>query len=293
MNKRYCIWLLSSIYLTLQLNSQSVYTSTSRDQVFSLNIDGGLDALNKGDAELYLQRCNSIARAGINFDVDDIGASNVLRSSWFMGIDGDQHFRIKWDTRNGLTGLTTGVDVLYVDADDNDDLIYDDPAIILPSNSKLEFFSFIQNNDLSGSSLGIEINSNNFIPEVDNFTSLGLDNFRYVEVHAAGGLITTSDRRLKNNIHPMPYGLQDLLKLTPVSYTWKSDANKKTKVGLLAQEVNVILPEIVRYKENTESDYSINYTGLVPVLIKSIQDQQLQIEQLRVLIAKAKKYDKE
>ncbi|MFD1161834.1 tail fiber domain-containing protein [Hwangdonia seohaensis] len=84
-----------------------------------------------------------------------------------------------------------------------------------------------------------------------------------------------SDRRLKSNIIDLNYGLQTILKLSPVAYNWKNRPEESSKTfGLIAQDVQPIINEIVDVGEDKNKTLSINYTELIPVLIKAIQDQQ-------------------
>lgn len=55
----------------------------------------------------------------------------------------------------------------------------------------------------------------------------------------------TSDRRLKENIVPAKYGINEIRQLNTYVYNFKSDANKTKKVGLIAQEVQKVMPEAV------------------------------------------------
>src|SRR5262249_44420701 len=51
------------------------------------------------------------------------------------------------------------------------------------------------------------------------------------------------------------------------------------QIGLIAQEVEAVLPELVSTDKDAEHTKGLNYTGLVPVTIKAIQEQQAQIEE--------------
>lgn len=110
------------------------------------------------------------------------------------------------------------------------------------------------------------------------------------DVHA-DNVYTSSDRRLKENINALSYGLNEIEKLEPVSYKLKRDLDEeKTQTGLIAQDVKKIIPEIVKefdyeYDEENKTyqkrsvDYlSIDYIALVPVLINGIKEQQQQID---------------
>ena len=58
----------------------------------------------------------------------------------------------------------------------------------------------------------------------------------------------------------------------------KKDANHKKKIGLLAQDIEKVFPELVT---ETNDIKSVNYQGLVPVLINAMKEQQEEIERLK------------
>lgn len=127
-------------------------------------------------------------------------------------------------------------------------------------------------------------------PDTDNLRDLGTATFRWDDVFATNGVIQTSDRRSKRDIKSLSYGLDELMKLRPVTYKWKKDPDKGDQVGLIAQEVQKVLKEIVydpkedlvadedgnmvRLKNAEELRLGISYSALIPVIIKSIQEQQ-------------------
>jgi len=94
-----------------------------------------------------------------------------------------------------------------------------------------------------------------------------------------GTLTQASDSRLKKNITPLQNPLQKTSQLNGYNYYWKNEnAESSLQTGLLAQEVRILFPELV--KEDKEGMLSVNYSGLIPVLIESIKEQQKQIETL-------------
>jgi hypothetical protein len=115
-------------------------------------------------------------------------------------------------------------------------------------------------------------------PFSDNGGTSGDPSFRWTDVYATNGVTTTSDRRLKQDIEDLDNGLLLLSALRPVRYRWKSDKTGGTNLGLIAQEVELIVPEVVRAPENDSEHYGVNYAELVPLLISAIQDQQATIE---------------
>jgi hypothetical protein len=95
----------------------------------------------------------------------------------------------------------------------------------------------------------------------------------------AMSFVTGSDRRLKNDIKNTKYGLQTILELVPVDYQLKS--NDLSQVGFIAQDLKPIVPEAVMGIEGdlTKGEtLGVNYTMLIPVLTKAIQEQQVLIE---------------
>jgi hypothetical protein len=101
------------------------------------------------------------------------------------------------------------------------------------------------------------------------------------KLHVAGDIYTTgtyqgSDLRLKDQVQDLRYGLGEVLRLRPVSYRWKDGTAGQPTFGLIAQEVQPVLPELVARGTDEAGLLSLNYTGLVPVLVKAMQEQQAQ-----------------
>jgi len=108
--------------------------------------------------------------------------------------------------------------------------------------------------------------------------NLGNSTNRWNAVYAVNGTIQTSDARLKKNIYTLNYGLESIMKLQPVSFSWKNDPSDTKHLGLIAQDVIAVVNEIVDTGTDPEKTLGINYNQLVPILIKGMQEQQQQIE---------------
>ncbi|SRR5258706_10192989 len=103
-----------------------------------------------------------------------------------------------------------------------------------------------------------------------------------------GTLTQNSDARLKTNIQPLANVLNRLTSLNGYSYNWKNEQlDQSRQIGLLAQEVENNFPELV--KENDKGVKSVNYSGLIPVLIESIKEQQKMIRQQNDMILELKR----
>jgi hypothetical protein len=104
-------------------------------------------------------------------------------------------------------------------------------------------------------------------------------------IYHDGSIIHSSDRTLKKDINPIDVGLEEVLKLKPVSFKWKKQPDGDKKFGFVAQDVQEVLKDVV-YKKEEGDTLSISTMELIPVLVNSIQEQQTQIESLESRIEK-------
>ena len=88
----------------------------------------------------------------------------------------------------------------------------------------------------------------------------------------ADGWTTYSSRRWKTGIKPLEGALDKVEQLRGVSFEWRE--NGKHDIGLIAEEVGEVVPEVVEYEENGSDAKSVDYTRLVPLLVESIKEQQ-------------------
>jgi hypothetical protein len=93
-------------------------------------------------------------------------------------------------------------------------------------------------------------------------------------VYVNGAVVHSSDSRLKKDITPIPYGLKEVLQLQPKSYNWKTRESEYKSLGLIAQELQPIIKELVYVTDEDTQMLSVNYTELIPILIKAMQEQQ-------------------
>jgi len=91
----------------------------------------------------------------------------------------------------------------------------------------------------------------------------------------------SSDERLKSEIEPLENGYDKIEGLNPVSFVWNS--NGVADFGLIAQEVEAVYPEFVR--EDINGYKAVKYNSFIPLLIKTVQEQQQQIQLLAQKIA--------
>lgn len=112
-----------------------------------------------------------------------------------------------------------------------------------------------------------------------------------------GGFGSASDARLKKDVTEMEEnaGLLAVCQLRPVDFTWVDDIFNEQKrglpdVGFIAQEVAEVLPKVVKsiqFPGASEEYLGVSYEKLVPYLVKAIQEQQKQIDNLKEVIIKS------
>ena len=110
------------------------------------------------------------------------------------------------------------------------------------------------------------------------------------DIHVTGTIKATddiiafssSDRELKNNIQPIPWALDKINKIGGYSFDWnedKQDIYKGTDVGVIAQEIEEVLPELVQTRENGYK--AVKYDKLVSLLIEGIKDLSAEVDELK------------
>ena len=97
---------------------------------------------------------------------------------------------------------------------------------------------------------------------------------------AATNFDSLSDRRYKTNIQVIENPIEKIMKIDGVSFNWKE--TNQPSLGVIADNIIEVLPEIV----SGEDTKSVNYNGLIGLLIETVKDQQKQINKLRDLIDK-------
>ena len=100
----------------------------------------------------------------------------------------------------------------------------------------------------------------------------------------ATAYLYSSDARLKSDIRSLSRGLDTLMNLRPVSFTWKEGTPRagERDMGFVAQEVEDILPHLVA--RSPDGMRSVDYVRIVPVLVAALQEQQDQIDAMRAEI---------
>jgi hypothetical protein len=96
---------------------------------------------------------------------------------------------------------------------------------------------------------------------------------------------STSDQRLKKNIVTIPHALEKVLALRGVTFNWKDSSDPKKMMGMIAQEVKQVVPELV-FQNESDGYYGINYGETTGLLVEAIKEQQKMIQELTKAVAK-------
>lgn len=99
------------------------------------------------------------------------------------------------------------------------------------------------------------------------------------KILAEDDITAFSDERLKENIETIPNALEKVSQLRGVKFTRK-DTGKKS-IGVIAQEIEKVIPEVVSTTDNRDEMKSVAYGNVVGLLIEAIKDLQQEVEELK------------
>ena len=209
----------------------------------------------------------------------------------------DAESTAKYTLGNGLVVVNSGsfITQLHTGKDGTGDFIIGQSASLDPSevdengirlhiNSGSGFFFDFQNG-LTGSSAN-DLKYRQYNPVdggIHDRFNFQLGQGKFI---ASGDVVaygSPSDISLKENVQTINNALEKIKQLRGVSFDWKEKPGGildiKEDLGFIAQEVQQILPQLVRENENGE--LSLRLSSIIPVLVEAIKDQQKQIDELK------------
>jgi hypothetical protein len=230
---------------------------------------------------MYIENPNTgtSSSEGIYFKNEDGTVTGIrLQNSDQMSIFNNRPAGyISWSTAGSQRMAITNAGYVGIGTGSPDNLLHVDGTVQIGS---IETISDGGVNTLSTNA--------NFLPSTDNSRSLGASGYRWTAVWAVDGTINTSDMRLKEAISDLEYGLDEIMELRPVSFRWRDRPEAGKRLGLIAQDVEPVMSEVVATTEiageedgqasasstKPAENLGIYYSQLVPVLIKAVQEQQ-------------------
>ena len=148
----------------------------------------------------------------------------------------------------------------------------------LPDNSNQTYVSTI-NQSLGTTSTGVQFATLGIGTAPDATYELKVAG----DIAASGDIVAynTSDERLKNNIQPIENALDKINKLGGYTFEWNEELQKARSgndIGVIAQEVDSVFPQIVARRDN--GFLAVDYEKLVPVLIEAIKELSAKVTEL-------------
>ena len=95
----------------------------------------------------------------------------------------------------------------------------------------------------------------------------------------------SSDERLKTNIVDTKYGLDHILKLESKEFDWKEKLNGRHDIGFIAQQVQEVIPELVKEVDGLNGEdphLTVDYAKVVPILVNAIKELKDEINELKI-----------
>lgn len=95
---------------------------------------------------------------------------------------------------------------------------------------------------------------------------------------------TTSDAKVKNNVEPIIDAISKISQINGVTFSFINDPKSKRHAGVIAQDVERVLPEAVN--DGNDGIKTVAYGNMIALLVEAIKEQQKQIEELKLLVNK-------
>jgi hypothetical protein len=197
------------------------------------------------------------------------------------------------DYYTGTTGTSgTGIAInLGVNNINNKQLYLTDPDLAINTTNPLLNFTvggdkcYIRGLSTDGTTALPVYMGSSLLSAGDGTTNLGASGYRFGAVFAVNGTIQTSDSSEKD-LTILPYGLTELMQMKTIMYKWKSQAflpdtdpaKNYQYYGVCADQLSAIFPELV-YNEDPSVPMQLNYSEIIPVVVKAMQEQNVSIQE--------------
>jgi hypothetical protein len=152
---------------------------------------------------------------------------------------------------------------------------------LIQSGPPQRFFILFQSDDFPGLPLTLAENGGNVgigTPEPTNILTIRQGAGEAI----SDGWATYSSRRYKTAIQPLIGALDKVERLRGVQFDWKNSG--KHDIGLVAEEVAPVVPELVTFDQKTKDARSVDYDGVIALLVEAIKEQQKEIRELKAQI---------
>lgn len=199
--------------------------------------------------------------------------------------------RVEYGTYTNIDGVLWGVSNSYLDNGNNTTFIIKEDALLRTgSNATLVESRYNQKWVTASGTLtytngdvGIGTSSPSYKMQVvrtgdGNVAGFTDDNGTCTINPTNTALICSSDENLKKDIHTIPDALPRLLELRGVNFKWRAQEEGDDRFGFIAQEIEPLFPELVM--EDTRGYKMVNIQGITPVIVESIKELNLKVDDL-------------
>jgi hypothetical protein len=237
------------------------------------DVSASLAALTSGTISINNDADNRVVTANGNSTLN--GESNLTFDGTALTINGTI-LRDYTGAETDITGLTGGTQYGFILEGDEQGHV----VIGLRENETSDSFSIISGDgdyysDTTFDKLAFQVKS-------DGTTTIGGNAVVSGSLNVTGDVVaySTSDERLKDNVELISQPIDKLKQINGVSFDWNDKSEHSGHdVGVIAQQVEAVLPELVRTKDDGYK--AVRYEKLVALLIEAVKEQQLQIDELK------------
>lgn len=148
-------------------------------------------------------------------------------------------------------------------------IIVQEEGVTVGSAGSITTLNFVGNN-ITASAVALGVTATITLSNTPTFDSLVVTG-----ITTSADFNSTSDINLKKDIIKIENPLETIDQLNGVKFTWKS--NDKKSIGVIAQEVEKVLPELVSQSETK----TVNYNGIVGVLIEAVKELSAEVRELK------------
>ena len=256
------------------INTTSGATTSTLSRIYASN-DGYIryvtpDEFRKQITDGIYQPAGSYAASSHNHNgvYQPAGSYAGVNGSYNNDFYGNAFYYDDWvrnhTNTNGIYWSTTGWHLYPIDNDDFRVRSGNSSSAALRFNTGGTDRNYVYNNN--SNEIGFLSTSRGWIFKVTNSGT----------ATATGDVVAFSDRRLKENIETIPNALEKVEALRGVTFTRKDTG--KESIGLIAQEVEEVIPEVV----NNEGEYKgVAYGNLVGVLIEAVKELSAEVKELK------------
>jgi hypothetical protein len=244
-----------------ETNITNLQTSSGSFSTRVTSVEGSVNSLNS--------KTGSYAVTASNQFKADQSITGSLLVTGNVGI-GTTAPTNKFEVNAGGTVSYTGNDIVFRNSNGQSALYHDSGGYVYWYSTQAITFYPGQSRSVTfstGGNVGIGSNSPGYPLDVNGTARVTT-------------LIETSSKRYKKNIKTLPSQLEVINELRPVTFKWKDKTKgEDTQYGLIAEEVQTIVPEAVALNDKGETE-AVSYTKLVPILIKAVQELRAKVEAL-------------